>query len=124
MLTNYKFTHDRVLIKLKEEVPNPNEIYIPLTFLDQTDGGKIISRGSDNKYLAKGVIVNASSTALDILSKDNISLNDEVLLIAASLQPQYIFYPNRDVLTPKHEGYVLVPSSFIEAKIENQTNEF
>jgi len=113
-----------VLIKLKEEVPNPNEIYIPLTFLDQTDGGKVIARSSDNKYLAKGVITNASLAALETLSKDDIHLNDEVLLISAALQPQYIFYPNRDVLTPKHEGYVLIPSSFIEAKIENQPNEF
>lgn len=113
-----------MLIKLKKEEPKPNSIYIPLTHLDQTDGGKIISKPHDNQFLLKGVIVDASPKALINLNEEGIEISDEVLLTQAASQPGYIFYPDRDILNPKHEGYVLVPSQFIEAKVLPTTNEF
>lgn len=110
---------DRVLIQLHEEpAPVQGSIYIPLMDFQETDGGKIIAKASDRKYLSVGTILSCSKKAEQSLLDNDLKFGDKVVLSTQALSTStYQFFLDKEILSPRYTGLICVPAILIEAKI-------
>lgn len=110
-----KYIGERVLIKLDEEDrSNDSMLYIPLTEFAETDGGRIISKASDRKYLWKGTVESMSDKAA--ASLEGIQVGDKVV-VSRNIGSHHNYYKDHETLSPRWEGYILVSPVHIEGKI-------
>lgn len=121
-----KFTliGDRVLILLDEaqgHTVTESGITIPLNELVATDSGRMSTETSAQKHLASGTIISVGTTASQKLTDANISLAalDRVYVAPSALSKGYYFFPDRTKLVQDFNGYVCIPHTLIEAKINN-----
>lgn len=121
-MDNLTIFGDRVLILLdieRENTKTDSGIEVPHYVQDETDGGRPTVKLSGRKYLPQGTVVNVSPLASAKLKEHQtpLTVNDRVLVSYAALNPSYQFFPERTKHVIAHHGYMLIPYSLIEAKI-------
>jgi co-chaperonin GroES (HSP10) len=125
-ISNLNLIGDRILIQLKE-IQNHTRteagLYIPANVLAETDGGKVTTRPSGQKYYAEGTILNISQQATEKLIEDNKIIprnfiGDTVLIAKHTLNnDSFHFYVDRSKQVQDFKGVILIPHTLIEAII-------
>lgn len=125
---NMTLLGNRVLIKLQEAKDHSVTsagVYIPLTEIVETDGGRVATTPSSQKYLYVGTVVSVSPYAASKLLEEQtvLSEGDTVYLSKQVIDSKaYSFSLDRSQLISDIEGYVCIPHNLIEAKI-NENNQ-
>ena len=122
---------DRVLIQLKEiqdHTTTEAGLIIPHNQLAETDGGKVTTRPSNQKYYAEGTIIQIANQANDKLMESNkymfaLTPGCEVLVSKQALNSDvFHFYTDRSKPVQDFKGVIAIPHTLIEAIITTPNN--
>lgn len=119
---NLTLLGDRVIVLLdfeEEETTTSSGIILPLTEIQETDGGKLKTRPALKRHLSQGTVLNISSLATEKFKEEGIPLNSatKVYVSPSALNQSFHFYPNRTQLVNTFNGFICVPHNLIEAKV-------
>ncbi len=119
---NLSLIGDRVVIlldKATDHTTTESGILIPLSELSETDGGRLTTRTSSQQYLMSGTVVGMSKFSSLKFEEQHTSITngDRVYLSKSAVSPAYQFFPERSNLVIDFTGYICVPHTLIEAKI-------
>lgn len=122
---NFTLIGDKVLIKLDllpSHTTTESGLEIPLYEAVTTEGGKVKSQLSQTKYLSQGTIVDISPYSSQRASEFGVTLspNDRVFVNPSAVSPHYQFFTDRSQLVMNFDGYVAVPVTLIDAKINGK----
>lgn len=111
---------DRVVILLdfeEQETTTSSGIILPLTEIQETDGGKLKTRPALKRHLSQGTVLNISSLAVEKFKEEGMSLDvdTQVYVASTALNQSFHFYPNRTQLVTTFSGFICVPHNLIEA---------
>lgn len=122
---NFTLIGDRVLVKLDraEDHTKTSWGYIPSNKLEQTEGGQVKTKLSDDVHLTQGTVIQIGPGALlkfqelgaEIKEGDKVYINP-----SAKRSDSYYFYPDRTLQIQDFEGYICVPHVLVEAKVNNE----
>lgn len=128
MGSNLILVGDRILIQLKEiqeHTKTEAGLWIPHNELAETDGGKVTTRPSRQKYYAEGTILQMSKTAYQKLLEDNkpvlqegdIIIGSTTVLVAKHVlnNDSFYFYEDRSQPVQDFKGIISIPHTLIEA---------
>ncbi len=113
---------DRVVIlldKAQDHTITDGGVIIPLFENGETDGGRPKSNLSHKKYLSVGTVVAISEVAKDKLP---VLVGDRVYVTPTAASANYQFLTDRSQLIENWDGYIAIPHTLIEAKINNNEN--
>lgn len=121
-LSHLTLLGDRVVIlldKANDHTVTESGILVPLAELTETDGGRLTTRTSSQQYLMMGTVIALSEFSSSKFKEQSspIAVGDRVYLSKAAVSPTYQFYPERNSLVIDFTGYICVPHTLIEAKI-------
>mgnify|MGYP003402269495 CR=1 FL=1 len=117
-----KLLGNRILIQLDKEDSNttlPSGIEVPFVKFEETDGGKLKARVTNEPYLAQGTVIDISDYALKLLKDEGYALavGDRVLVNPMSVSPNYQFFTDRSSKVLLFDGKISIPTSHLEAII-------
>jgi len=115
---------NRVLIQLdkeQEHATTASGLLVPNFRHEETDGGKLKAKASELTYLPQGTVIDISPYAKDLLEKEHspLKVGDRVFLSMNISPDSYHFPLNRDSKRIVFDGHIAVPTSLIEAIINN-----
>lgn len=115
-------TGDRVVVlldKATDHTVTESGILVPLSELAETDGGRLTTRTSSQQYLMSGMVVGMSKFSSLKFEEQHtpVTTGDRVYLSKSAVSPAYQFFPERSNLVIDFTGYICVPHTLIEAKI-------
>ena len=122
-ISNLNLIGDRILIQLKEiqdHTKTEAGLWIPANVLAATDGGKVTTRPSGQKYYAEGTILNAGSLALTKLAEQGATITSGTTVLIAKHtlnNDSFHFYMDRSKQVQDFKGLILIPHTLIEAII-------
>lgn len=121
-----KFTliGDRILVLLDEakgHTITESGIEIPLNDVVATDSGRATTETSNHKHLNRGVVLLVGALAAKKLEEQEFTIKpgDKVYVNPSAQQKNFYFFPSREVLVQDFKGYVCIPNTLIEAKIND-----
>lgn len=95
-------------------------LWIPANVLAETDGGKVTTRPSGQKYYAEGTILKMGQSAFNKLQEAGVTAvnGDEVYISKQTLNSDsFHFYMDRSKQVQDFKGVILIPHTLIEAII-------
>lgn len=116
--SNITLLGDRVVIQLDKMLDHTitsSGVMVPNTELTETDGGKLTTRLSNKSHVPQGTVQLLSAKAQELLPE--LKIGDKVFVAQHSLNSSNYFYPDRTKLIQDFEGYICIPHTLIEAKI-------
>lgn len=119
---NISLIGDRVLIQLNQ-IPDHTKtkagLWIPANELAETDGGKVTTRPSKQKYYAEGTIIALGNTAFSRLNAEvSVKEGDKVLVAKQAMSSDsFHFYTDRSTQIQDFKGLICIPHTLIEAKL-------
>jgi len=107
------------LIQIQEHTKSEGGLWIPASELAETDGGKVTTRPSKQKYYAQGIILAMGAKAIEKLNEEvSLNIGDNVLVSRQALSSDtFHFYMDRSKQVQDFKGLICIPHTLIESKI-------